>query len=121
MAENMNTVIGKDSTFTGTVEVTGSLRIDGCVKGEVNSGDTVVIGPTGRIEGDVISKNSILAGKVIGNIAAEEKVELQAKAVLQGDLKTKSLVIEQGAIFQGSCIMKEERAVAKSEPVKTKN
>lgn len=117
MAENMDTVIGKDSTFTGKVEVTSSLRVDGTVKGEIISHETVVIGPTGRVEGDVTAKNSVIAGQVIGNVTAQEKVELQAKALLQGDLKTKGLVIEQGAIFQGACRMKEGEAIPKKEIV----
>ncbi len=121
MADNMNTVIGKDCTFSGTVEVTGSLRVDGFVKGEVKSKETVVIGPTGKVEGDVFAKISVVSGQVQGNITAEEKVELQAKAILQGDLKTKSLVIEQGAVFQGACRMKEGESIPKPSPEKPKS
>jgi len=120
MAENMNTVIGKDSTITGKVEVTSSIRVDGNVKGEIISHETVVIGPTGRVEGDVTSKASVIAGQVVGNVNAQEKVELQAKSLLQGDLKTKGLVIEQGAIFQGACWMKEADVVPKKETVEAK-
>ncbi len=115
MAENTNTVLGKDSSMTGTIEVTGSLRIDGFVKGEVISKETVVIGPTGKVEGDVKSKLVVISGQVIGNVAAEDKVELQAKSLLQGDLRTKGLVIEQGAVFQGACRMKEDVVVPKKE------
>jgi len=121
MADNMNTVIGKDCTFSGTIEVTGSLRVDGFVKGEVKSKETVVIGPTGKVEGDVIAKNSVVSGEVTGNINAEDKVELQAKAILQGDLKTKSLVIEQGAVFQGACRMKDGDMSHKPAPEKPKD
>ena len=117
MAENMSTVIGKDSIFTGKVEVSNSLRVDGSVKGEIVSKETVVIGPTGRLEGDLTSKCSIIAGQVIGNVTAEDKVELQAKALLQGDLKTRGLVIEQGAVFQGACRMQAENVVSERKPV----
>ena len=120
MAENMNTVIGKDSTLTGKIEVSTSLRVDGKIKGEIVSQETVVIGPTGVVEGDVTSKTCVIAGKVIGNVTAQEKVELQAKALLQGDMKTKGLVIEQGAVFQGSCRMEEDGAVPKKEPAPVK-
>ncbi|MFH1893293.1 MAG: polymer-forming cytoskeletal protein [Candidatus Zixiibacteriota bacterium] len=120
MAENMNTVIGKDATITGTVEVTGAVRVDGCVKGKVISRETVVVGPTGNVEGDIVAKISVVAGQVMGNVTADEKVELQAKAVLSGDLKTKSLVIEQGAVFEGACRMKEGDVVHRTEPAKIK-
>jgi cytoskeletal protein CcmA (bactofilin family) len=120
MAESMNTLLGKDATLNGSLEVAGSLRVDGFVKGTVISRETVVVGPTGRIEGDITSKVSTIAGQVIGNVIAEERVELQAKAVLQGDLKTKGLVIEQGAVFHGACRMKTEGSVTESEPVKSR-
>lgn len=117
MAENMNTVIGKDSNFTGKVEVSSSLRVDGKVKGEIVSQETVVIGPTGVVEGNITSKSCVIAGRVIGNVSAPDKVELQAKSLLQGDLKTKGLVIEQGAVFQGSCTMREGDSASKKESV----
>lgn len=106
MDTNMNTIIGKDSVITGTIDVKGPLRIDGKVKGQVISSDTVTIGAGGVLEAEVHCKNSIVSGRVSGNIVATEKVELQAKAEISGDIKTKSLVIEQGAIFCGSCNMK---------------
>jgi cytoskeletal protein CcmA (bactofilin family) len=107
MDGSMNTLIGKDSVITGTIDVKGPLRIDGKVKGQVNSSDTVTVGAGGDVEAELNCKIATIAGKVSGNIVASEKVELQAKAEISGDLKTKSLVIEQGAIFCGSCNMKE--------------
>lgn len=109
----MNTIIGKDSTITGTIDVKGPLRIDGRVKGQVNSSDTVTVGAGGDIEAEINCKVATISGKVTGNVIASEKVELQAKAEISGDLKTKSLVIEQGAIFCGSCNMKEGDAGVK--------
>ncbi len=106
MDGKMNTVIGKDSTITGTIDVKGPLRIDGCINGKVICEDTVTIGAGGNIEAEVNCKNANISGKVKGNIVASETVELMAKAEIDGDLKTKSLVIEQGALFCGSCNMK---------------
>jgi cytoskeletal protein CcmA (bactofilin family) len=109
MDGTMNTIIGKDSVITGTIDVKGPLRIDGKVKGQVISSDTVTVGATGDLEAEIKSKVATISGKVSGNIIASEKVELQAKAEISGDLKTKSLVIEQGAVFCGSCNMKETK------------
>ena len=108
----MNTLIGKDSVITGTIDVKGPLRIDGKVKGQVNSSDTVTVGAGGDVEAELNCRVATISGKVSGNIIATEKVELQAKAEISGDLKTKSLVIEQGAIFCGSCNMKETQSGA---------
>jgi len=104
--DKVNTIIGKDTTFSGTLEVSGTLRVDGVLKGEVNVTDTIAIGPTGEIDANVKTKNAVVSGAVKGNIHATEKVELQAKANITGDLVTKSLVIEQGAVFHGNCNMK---------------
>lgn len=106
----MNTIIGKESVFTGTIEVKGPIRIDGKVKGQIISSDTVTVGASGIVEAELNCKCATIAGNVSGNIIASEKVELQAKAEITGDLKTKSLVIEQGAVFCGSCNMKGEVA-----------
>ena len=80
MDGQMNTLIGKDSIITGTIDVKGPLRIDGKVKGQVNSSDTVTVGAGGELEAELVCKVATVAGKVDGNIIASEKVELQAKA-----------------------------------------
>ncbi|MBD3297326.1 MAG: hypothetical protein GF341_01630 [candidate division Zixibacteria bacterium] len=104
--DRVNTIIGKETTFNGTLEVSGTLRVDGVLKGEVNVTDTVAVGPTGQVDANVKTKNAVISGAVKGNIHATEKVELQAKANITGDLTTKALVIEQGAVFHGNCNMK---------------
>jgi cytoskeletal protein CcmA (bactofilin family) len=107
MAENINTVVGKDATFDGTLEVQGSLRIDGKVKGAVKCSETVSIGPEGKVEADVHTKSAVITGRVDGNVHASERIELQAKSMVNGDIKTKSLVVEQGAVFHGACKMND--------------
>jgi cytoskeletal protein CcmA (bactofilin family) len=102
----MDTIIGKDTVITGTLDVKGALRIDGQVKGKVICSDCVTVGATGQVEADIEAQTSIIAGHVIGNVACSEKIELQAKCEMDGDLKTKSLCIEQGAVFCGACNMK---------------
>ncbi len=105
----MNTLIGKDTVITGTVDVKGALRIDGSVKGKVICSDCVTVGTTGVVEAEIESKEAVIAGHMHGNVNASEKIELQANCEMDGDLRTKSLVIEQGALFCGSCNMKDTR------------
>ena len=103
---DMNTLIGKDTTITGTLDVKGPLKVDGTVKGKILCNDCVTIGQTGMVEAEIEASSAVIAGRLNGNIMTTDKVELQAKCELEGDIKTKSLVIEQGAIFCGSCNMK---------------
>jgi cytoskeletal protein CcmA (bactofilin family) len=102
----MNTIIGKDTTITGTLDEKGALRVDGQVKGKIICSDCVTVGASGEVEADIEAQASIIAGHVHGNVACSDKIELQAKCEMDGDLKTKSLVIEQGAVFSGACNMK---------------
>ena len=106
MAENLSTIIGKDSVFTGDMEVKGTLRVDGRIKGRIICDETVSIGATGEVEAEIDAKIVIVAGTVVGNIRTSEKIEMQTKAKVVGDVSTKNIVIEQGAIFHGSCQMK---------------
>jgi len=105
--ENMNTVIGKSSVITGTIDIKGPLLVEGQIKGKILCSDVVTIGVGGLVEAEIEANTAIIAGKMIGNINATEKIELQAKCELEGDIRTKSLVIEQGAIFCGGCHMKD--------------
>lgn len=105
----MNTIIGKDTVFSGTLDVKGELRIDGTVKGKIICSDCVTVGATGVVEAEIEADSAIIAGRMVGNVDTTEKIELQAKCEMEGDLKTKSLVIEQGAVFCGACNMKETK------------
>ena len=102
----MNTIIGKDTVITGTLDIKGALRVDGQVKGKIICSDCVTVGATGSVEADIEANVAIIAGHLVGNVNTKEKIELQAKCEMDGDLKTKSLVIEQGAVFCGACNMK---------------
>ena len=102
----LDTIIGRGTTIEGSVKVEGATRIDGTVKGKLESNDVVTIGPDGLMQAEVKAKSIIVGGRVEGNLEATEKIELQSKAELHGDLISKSLLIEHGAIFHGTSNMK---------------
>lgn len=105
----MNTIIGKDTVINGTLDVKGALRVDGTVKGKIICSDCVTVGATGIVEAEIEANTAIIAGRMLGNVHTSEKIELQAKCEMEGDLKTKSLTIEQGAVFCGACNMKDSK------------
>jgi cytoskeletal protein CcmA (bactofilin family) len=103
----MGTIIGKGTKIEGTITIEGPTRIDGMVTGKLQSSDSVTVGPTGTIKAaEVRASTIIVGGKVEGNLVATEKVELQAKCEVVGDISSKSLLVEHGAIFHGSSKMK---------------
>lgn len=107
----LNTIIGKDSKIEGNIEVDGGLRVDGAVKGKISATDTLSVGESGMIEAEVNVKIAVISGKVTGNILAHEKIELQSKAMVEGDITTRNLIVEEGAVFHGSCNMKSSSDV----------
>ena len=89
----------------GRLESTGTFRIDCTMKGTLVSEQTLVIGEHAAIEGQIEGTNIIVSGKFDGVIKARTKVEIQAKAVVTGEIHAPCLVIEAGAIFDGQCHM----------------
>jgi cytoskeletal protein CcmA (bactofilin family) len=103
----IETIIGKGTNIEGTVNIEGATRIDGNVTGKLISNDVVTVGATGLVKAEIRAKTIIVGGHVEGNLFASEKVELQAKSELLGDITSKSLLVEHGAMFHGNSKMKD--------------
>lgn len=103
-ASNM-TFICEGTRITGEISVEHDLRVEGQLHGTLTVGGTLVLGPSGQIEGDVTSRSATLAGHLTGNIHTLDKLVLESKSVLFGDLQTRELVIQEGAVFQGKSMM----------------
>ncbi len=99
------TMFGQGTQLTGDVNSDGDIRVDGAVKGVLQSKAKIVIGVTGVVEGDLICQNATIDGKVNGNIMASELVILTKSAFVTGDIQLKKLVVEEGARFSGKCTM----------------
>ncbi len=93
------------TVIEGQIQSPGDFRIDGVVKGKVNVGGKVVIGEKGIVEGDVTCSNAAIAGKVVGDLAIVEVLNLAATARVDGNIRTRRLVVETGAVFNGQCSM----------------
>jgi cytoskeletal protein CcmA (bactofilin family) len=111
----MQSVLAEGSRFEGTARVAGMLRVDGSWEGSLDVGETLVVGKTGVVSGDVRAKSVVVCGRVNGTITAAESVELQKGCRLEGDVQTRTFVVEEGVFFQGSCRMTEEGSVPESE------
>ena len=99
------TMIGEGTSLEGSIVVPHSIRIDGSLKGKIETSETLTVGENGVIEANIIAKSAIIAGKVVGNLSVEDRVELESQASFIGDLKTRDLVINEGATFHGNCSM----------------
>jgi len=97
--------IDKDTEITGDIRFKDSFRIDGKFKGKILSGASLIIGETGDVEADIEVGNLSINGKVKGNLNAADLIEIFSQGKVTGKMKTPKLIIEEGAFFQGSCLM----------------
>jgi len=103
-ANNIN-LISSGTIVKGDIEASTGIRIDGQLTGKMTIKGKVIIGNPGRVNGDINCQLIEVSGKVHGNIKASELVSLKSSAIIQGEIITKKLAIEPGAVFTGSCKM----------------
>lgn len=101
----LNSLLGAGVECEGTARVEGTLRLDGAFQGTLEVGDILIIGPTGTFTGRAHAREVVIAGAFQGEVLGTEQVELQKGARLEGDVLTRSFVIEPGVYFQGNCRM----------------
>lgn len=94
-------VLSSDVEIKGTIKFTNDLVIDGRIEGEIHSDGNLTVGENARLKAEIKTATVVVHGKVHGNITAAERVELRATAEVVGDIKSKTLSIEAGAIFVG--------------------
>ena len=97
--------IVEDSTITGEFKSTSNIRIDGSLNGNLITTGKLVLGVTGRIEGDVTCENAEIEGKISGKVSVRQLLSLKASSKVEGDIYTDKISIEPGAVFTGTCNM----------------
>ncbi len=102
--DQINAFLGKDTEFEGKLSFTGAVRMDCRFKGEILSGETLIVGESAVIESDVRVSHMVISGEFRGNIEAD-RVEIRAPGKVIGNIRSPVLVIEEGVIFDGSSQM----------------
>ena len=108
----VDTIIGQQTRIEGNVHFSGGLHIDGQVKGgviaEADSNSVLTVSEHGSIEGDVRVPTVILNGKVTGDVRSAERIELAAKARVDGDVYYNLIEMAMGAAVNGSLVHNAE-------------
>ncbi len=104
-------LIGAGTIVEGKLRSPGNLRIDGKIIGEVIAAQNIAVGASGDVDGNISAKNVSIGGKIKGTIVAQEKIVFESKAVVRGDIRAAKLVIDEGAIFDGKCVMGEAKSM----------
>lgn len=102
--------LGEGTDFKGILTFEGTVRIDGKLEGEVYTQDTLIIGETAVVNAEINVNTIVVSGMVRGNITSTSKVEVHRPGKVFGNVKTPSLYIEEGVIFEGSCSMAQEES-----------
>jgi cytoskeletal protein CcmA (bactofilin family) len=98
--------VGHGTVLTGETSFQAMLRVDGHLTGRVTSENgTLIVGSTGRVDANILVAAASINGTINGDIIALEKIELGRTARVIGNIQTPRLVIEDGALFEGSCTM----------------
>jgi cytoskeletal protein CcmA (bactofilin family) len=99
------TVIGAGARLEGNVVSAGSLRIDGQIKGQINAEGDVTLSPQSQVEADIRAQNVTVAGKFKGNVIVKGKAHLARGGRIDGNITSKTLVVEEGGVFHGQSVM----------------
>ena len=103
-----NNIIGKETHFQGDIQTVGNIRIEGKVTGKIGTKFKIALGEFSYVEGTIIGNSAEIAGEINGKIEITETLVLKPTARVHGKIKTQILIIEEGAVFDGGCSMREE-------------
>lgn len=112
----ITTIIGRGAECNGNFSAEGSVRIDGIVNGDVTVTGALIVGSTGAINGDVSAQSAMVGGEIVGNVTVADKTELTGTAKVFGNIATTLIVIDENAIFQGSCNMGQAASEMRKRP-----
>lgn len=103
--KDIKAYLGEDTVFSGTLSFNGAVRIDGKMDGKINTDDTLIIGENGVLEADIVAGTVICRGKIKGTIKASKRIEIHNNSVVVGAITAPALLVEDGALFDGTCEM----------------
>ena len=105
MESNTINLIGAGTTIEGNITSNGDIRVDGSLTGNLNTKGKVIVGESGKINGEVYCKYFEVEGSIEGKVFISDLLSLRSKSKLVGEITTNKLAIEPGAVFSGKCDM----------------
>jgi len=113
---NQINLIGVGTVISGDINSNGDIRIDGSLTGKLTTKGKVVVGETGKVNGEIHCKNSDISGIVEGKVNVIELLSLKASSKINGDITTNKLAIEPGSRFTGNCNMSGNTGLYAEKP-----
>ena len=106
---DVSAFVGEGVEFKGAINYQGTVRIDGKLEGEIHTTGVLIVGQGAVIEAKIEAGTIISKGKIVGDVVAREKIQLVSPAMLNGSVKTPSLSMGEGVLFNGTCEMGSSR------------
>jgi cytoskeletal protein CcmA (bactofilin family) len=110
LKDGFDTLIGAGSVFIGNIKSEGTVKVDGKIKGNLEAKGDIYIGDKATVTGNISANKVHVSGLVEGNVHSAELVHLQSTARVYGDIEVESLITDEGAFFQGNCVMSDLKA-----------
>lgn len=108
------TVIAKGTVLEGKFACTENVRLDGTIHGEVKVEKRLVMGETSYVQGNIQVREAAIKGRIKGDLAVSGALHLMETAVIEGNITARTMVVEEGARYNGSCKIGEMAAAAKN-------
>jgi len=98
-------IISEGTKIKGDIVANGDIRIDGELSGNISAQGRLVVGPKGRVLGEIVCKNIEVSGYIKGKVKAGELLTMKATSNIEGDISAVKLSVEPGSVFTGTCTM----------------
>jgi cytoskeletal protein CcmA (bactofilin family) len=109
------TVIAKGTVIEGKFACNENVRLDGAIHGEVKVDKRFVMGDTSYVQGNIHARDAAIKGKIKGDLFIKEALHLMDSAVIEGNISAKTMVVEEGARYNGACKIGEQKTEARNE------
>ena len=114
--EQISNYLGKDVVIEGKLTFKGTFNLDCNFKGDISAPGTLIVGEKGKIDSNIHVTSIICKGEILGNIIAEERVEILSSGKVYGDIWAPVVIVKKGAIFEGNCLTNEVRVIRAEKP-----
>ena len=101
----IETLIGQQCYLIGSLNVTGLLKIDGSIDGDLNCEDDLILGDSGHIKGNTVCNNAYINGVVHGDISCKSTLNIESSGKVLGNILVRKLMISEGGLLDGKCTM----------------
>ncbi len=99
--DKVKTVIGEDVEVVGSIKCSNNIQVEGKINGDLNCAGAASIGEKASIKGNISVESVVVLGQIHGNITSKDKIELKSSAKVNGDVRSKRLIVEDGVSFVG--------------------